>query len=87
MICKMANGYDAVSLTIDSYLSHNAENDLENREENREEDNSGENSTENKGENVGKNEKNNEIFSAKRSAAYERWLAVPHTPYVKVRKL
>jgi hypothetical protein len=83
MICKMANGYDAVSLTIDSYLSHNAENDLENREEN----DSVENSTENKGENVGKNEKDNEIFSAMRSAAYERWLAVPHTPYVKVRKL
>jgi hypothetical protein len=77
MICKMANGYDAVSLTIDSYLSHNAENGAENNIENRAENI----------ENGNEKEKEKKIFSAKRSAAYERWLAVPHTPYEKVRKL
>ena len=90
MICKMANGYDAVSLTIDSYLSQNAENSIENSEEkiykNRDEKEY-KNDNKNDNKNEIKNENENEMFSQKRVAAYDRWQAVPHTPYKKVIKL
>ena len=81
MICKMANGYDAVSLTMDSYLSQNAENSIENSVEKIDK-----NRDKNDNKNENKNENENEMFSQKRLAAYERWQAVPHTPYKKVMK-
>lgn len=98
MICKMANGYDAVSLTIDAYLSHNAgyneESSVEKGKENRdkyedENKNGNGNRLEKSTETMDRNENENEhvIFSEKRSAAYDRWSEVPNTPYIKVSKL
>ena len=94
----MAYGNNAVQLTIDSYLSRNIENENENENGNENEKNN-ENENKNKYNNENKNEKTKrkrkssneeEItkseneFKEKRSAAYERWLDVPDTPYKKV---
>ena len=88
-MCDMAYGNNAVQLTIDSYLSRNIENENENGNENENEnlersDKNGR--TEKKIENSEEEEIINsaKLFKEKRSAAYERWLDVPDTPYKRV---
>ena len=95
----MAYGSNAVQLTIDSYLSRNIENENENKNENENENENGnENENENvrRSDKNGSREKKIEnskeeeiinsmkLFKEKRSAAYERWLDVPDTPYKRV---
>ena len=94
-MCDMAYGSNAVQLTIDAYLSRNIENENDNDNENgNENENENENlersdkngRTEKKIENSEEEEiiNSTKLFKEKRSAAYERWLDVPDTPYKRV---